>query len=351
MRVVHLELSWGAYEPSDGAFSSGYAQDARQRLAAMRAAGMKVVLGLGLQYPPSWVFGYPDSGYVDQYGNRMNVANLTWNAALRSKVERYLARVDADLDLNSFWAVRIGSGGNVETLYPGAAGRNAYWAYDGNAQARSPFPGWQPGQTTWNGQPFTTAQVSQWYDWYLDALVDGVDWQIGAYKSLGYSGYLQVLLPGQGVRPNDYAGAIGRHLAAGTAGDTMARGAVWDRVIARIADKRNVVAYVSSMADGSGGDDLCGSGDAGVAATSSAVYLWSATRWISYNANKYGLAKMGENPGQRDTDNYGQTMLERAALQMQSCGFQGLMWAHDHNLYDGTSGVSLESYGRVIASH
>jgi len=340
--VVHLELNWGAYEPADGAFSSSYASDARNRLGAMRAAGMKVVLGLGLQYPPSWVFNYPNSRYVDQYGNTANVVNLTWNSTLRQKADAYLARVNADLGLNSFWAVRVGSGGNVETLYPDEAGRNAYWGYDANAQASSPLPGWKPGQTTLNGSPVTTTQVAAWYDWYLNSLVDGVNWQIAAYKALGFTGFLQVLMPGVGSRPSEYNAAIAGYLGgAGDGNQTMGRGAVWDRVLAKIAVKTGVVAYVSSMADGSGGNDLCTSSDSNVSPTSTTVLNWSATRWISYNADRYGLPKMGENPGSSDTNSYGLTMLQSAAAQMQSCGFQGLMWAHDFNLYDGVSGISL----------
>ena len=34
-----------------------------------------------------------------------------------------------------------------------------------------------------------------------------------------------------------------------------------------------------------------------------------------------------------------------------SCGFQGLMWAHDADLYDGASGVSLGDYENVIRGY
>jgi hypothetical protein len=350
--VVHLELGWDAYEPQDGVFDTTYIAQVQQRLATMRGAGMRVVLGLGLQYPPNWVYNYPNARYVDQFGNTSGMVNLTWNSTLRSKAEQFLARVNADLGLANFWAVRVGSGGSVETLFPDEAGRNAYWGYDANAQASSPFPGWRPGQTSWNGQPFTTTQVGQWYDWYQGSLVDGVNWQIAAYRGLGYTGFLQVVMPGQGTRPTDYTQAIGGYLnGAGDSNQTMGRAAVWDRVLAKIADKANVVAYVSSMADGSGGNDLCTSSDSSVSPTSTTVLNWSATRWISYNANRYGLPKMGENPGRSDTNIYGLTMMQNAAAQMQSCGFQGLMWAHDFNLYDGVSGVSLAGYSTVIRAY
>ena len=352
VRVMHLELQWSSYEPTDGTFNGDYAWYVREKLTAMRAAGLKVVLGLGLQYPPSWLFAYPGSRYVDQYGNSTGVLNLTWNTTLRQKAERYLARVNADLGLNNFWAVRIGSGGSVEAMLPDEGGRNAYWGFDANAQAGSPFPGWRPGQTTWNGQAFTTGQVSQWYDWYLGSLAGGINWQIGAYKRLGFTGFLQVLMAGVGSRPAEYNQAIAGYLGGpGDTLQTMGRGAVWDRLLANITDRRNVVAYVTSMANGSGGDSLCTSADATVSPTSSAVFSWSPARWISFNADKYGLPKMGENPGRGGASNYGQAMLETAARQMQSCGFQGLMWAHEGNLYDGTSGVTLVTYANVIASY
>jgi len=356
VKVVQLELSWKNYEPTEGTFNSTYINQMRQRLATMRAAGLKVVLGAGLQYPPGWAFAYPNSRYVNQYGATSGELNLTFNATLRTKAARYLARIDADFDLDSFWAVRVGAGGNIETLYPShtadGAHSNAYWAYDPAAQASSPFPGWKPGQTTFAGRSFTTADVRTWYDWYVGALVDGVDWQLATYRSLGFSGFLQVLLPGQGTRPLDYARGINTYLDGSADGNrTMSRGAAWDRVLGGIADKRNVVAYVSSMADGSGWNDVCQSGDSGVALTSSAIGLWSAARWTSYLADRYGLAKNGENPGANDTNSYGTAMLDSAAAQMRSCGFQGLMWAHDINLYSSTSGITLADYSRVIRAN
>src|SRR5207248_9244515 len=65
VRVVALELGWDNYEPQDGVFSASYATWAKQKLQAFQAAGMKVVLGVGLQYPPAWVYSYPNSRYVD----------------------------------------------------------------------------------------------------------------------------------------------------------------------------------------------------------------------------------------------------------------------------------------------
>jgi hypothetical protein len=42
-------------------------------------------------------------------------------------------------------------------------------------------------------------------------------------------------------------------------------------------------------------------------------------------------------------------MLTNAAAQMSACHFQGLMWAHDAELFSATSGVTLRDYAAVIA--
>lgn len=356
VRVVHLELGWDNYEPTEGVFNESYIAQMRQRLVTMRAAGMQVVLGAGLQYPPAWAYSYPDSRYVNQFGGASQELNLTFNATLRAKGARYLARLDADFDLNSFWAVRVGAGGSVETVYPahnaGGAASNAYWGFDANAQASSPIPGWKPGQTTLNGRAVSTAQVETWYDWYVGALMGGVNWQLDVYRGLGFGGYLQVLMPGQGARPLDDQKAIGAYLNGSADGNrTMSRGAAWHRALAKIANKTNVVAYVSSMADGSGWDDTCQATDGSVGLNAPAIGLWSAARWISYLADRHGLAKNGENPGRNDTNGYGTAMLARATAQMRACGFQGLMWAHDAPLYDPTSGISLADYSTVIRAN
>jgi Beta-galactosidase len=357
IRVVHLELGWNLYEPEDGRFSSKYVAEVKDRLRAFRAIGMKVVLGVGLQYPPRWIFEYPNSRYVNQYGHTANILNLTFNQTLRERAERYIAQVAQDLDPTSFWAVRIGSGGLSEVLYPpervGSDG-DSYWAYDVAAQTGldlpstvpvSPYLGWKPGEDTYQNEPFSSTQVQQWYDWYLNALVDGVNWQITTYKRHGFTGYLQVLMPGLGSRPGEYAQAIDDHLGGGgNRNHTMGRGAVWHKVIDALSDRQNVVVYISSVADGSGNDDLCESGDPFVSLDNLAVSTWSATRWLSYNADRYGMLKMGENPGRGDTKNYGVEMMRLAARQVKACGLLGLMWAHDRDLYEPGSGVTLDDY-------
>src|SRR5664280_1528870 len=151
VKVAMLELGWDSYEPTEGHFDAGYARTMKARYDALKAQGMQVTLALGLHYPPQWVFAFPNSRYVDQRGRTSPEVNLIFNQTLRSKAERYLARVDMDLGLKNFWAVRLTSGGDAEVLYPGGG---SYWAFDQNAQngpdlpptmPRNPSPGWRPG--------------------------------------------------------------------------------------------------------------------------------------------------------------------------------------------------------------
>ena len=361
VKVAELTVGWDLYEPQEGVFNTAYAAQMKQQLQAFQAAGMQVVLGLALHYPPAWVFSYPNSRYVDQFGGTTDEVNLVFNQTLREKAQAFIARVNEDLGLNSFWAVRITSGGDAEVLFPaetadGTHG-NDYWAYDANAQGgvdrpgtipAPPLPGWRPGATTCNGQPVAVAQVQQWYDWYVGALVDSVNWQIQTYRSLGYSGFLQILTPGLGVRPSDYANSTNAYLnGEGDSNDTMGRGAAWYMVYPAIADRTNVVAYISSIADGSGENDVCQASDQSVSLNDPVVNNWSAVRWISYLADKYGLPKNGENPD-AGVAGYGTAMMQAAVRQMQACGLQGMIWAFDSNLWNNTADTSLASYVAVI---
>jgi len=362
--AAEVDVGWDLYEPADGVFDSNYGAALAQRVQTLRAAGLKVVLGLALHYPPSWVFNYPDSRLTNQYGGRAGEVNLIFNQTLRQKAAALMSRLNQDVGLNNFYAIRVTSGGDAEAMYPSedadGVHTNGYWAY-GNAQTgtnlpptihAAPFPGWKPGQTTYNGQPFTASGVHQWYDWYLGALADSVNWQIQTYKSLGYTGSFHVLTPGIGSRPDEYQAAINNYLnGTGDGNETMGRGAAWDKLYAALPDKSSVVAYVSSLADSSGSpaDNVCQPTDASVSITDPQIDGWSAARWISYIANRYGLPKSGENPG--GGLSYGVAMMQTAAKQMQACNMQGMYWARDANLYDGVSRITLQDFATVIAQY
>jgi hypothetical protein len=352
VKVAMLELGWDAYEPAEGRFNARYAAAAKAKLETFLFAGMKVTLGLGLHHPPPWVFDYPNSQFVNQNGIRAGEVNLVFNQALREQADAYFERINLDLGLENFWAIRLTSGGDGEVLYPQGG---AYWAFDANAQngpdmppsmARNPFPGWKPGDRS-----ISATQVGRWADWYIKALDDTVNWQMSAFNGLGFQGYYQVLTPGIGALPSAYASDINNYLPTSITGV----GAVWQTFYAFLPSKQRVVAYVSSMADNSGGNDSCQPSDDKIPLTSPIITGWSATRWISRIADQYHLPKSGENPGYRIsnsfdryyTDTSSAGLMANTLRQMQSCGFQGMYWAHDDRLWDGTLPFSL--YASYIA--
>lgn len=348
-----VELSWARAEPTSGGFDLGYLQSMRAQAEALHAAGRPMALGLGLHDTPDWVLALPDARFVDQFGNLSAEANLVFDQAARDAAEAYFAKVAAQLDLSTFDAIRITSGGLPEVLYPGG-GR--YWAFDVNAQGGpgrppslppNPLPGWRPGTSGPDA-----AQIGSWADWYVGALDNVVTWQIDALGRLGFRARYQIVTPGVGVQPGGYDQAVGAGLPPGLLG----AGVAWQRFYTLLPRRPDIVAYVSSVADGSGNDDSCGPGDDAVPVDDAATTSWSATRWISSLARREGFAVAGENPGwhqsgaldARYVDTSGKGMMTAAVRQARSCGLSAFYWAHDAQLWDGT--VPFDLYARLIGS-
>ncbi|WP_142058272.1 hypothetical protein [Pseudonocardia kunmingensis] len=350
--VAMVELSWEQGEPAQDEFDEEYLSAVREDVDAHRAAGRSVTLGLGLHMPPPWVFDLPDSRFVDETGEESEAPNLVFNQRLRERAEAYLAEVAAEVDLQRVDTVRLTSGGMAEVLYPDGG----YWAFDRNAlngpdlpptMEPNPAPGQRPG-APWDDE----AQALAWAQWYVDALVDVVEWQLTIFADLGFRGRYEVLTPGVGVQPREFDDAVADGLPPGVLG----AGAAWDLFYSRLPERGDLVAYVSSVADGSGGDDGCAPNDDAVALDSDEVEDWSATRWIARVAREYGLPLSGENAGwQQDyspdafyRDDSDEGMMAVALRQARSCGFDTFYWAHDAQLWDGT--VSFDSYAARIAA-
>jgi glycosyl hydrolase family 42 (putative beta-galactosidase) len=350
--VAMVELSWQQAEPRRGRFDEEYLRAVQDEVTAHRTAGRSVTLGLGLHMPPSWLLDLPDSRLVDDTGTESDEPNLVFNQQLRDFAERYLGEVAQQVDLRRVDAVRLTSGGMAEVLYPDG-GR--YWAFDRHARngpdlpdtmAPNPAPDGRPGR--WRDEP----QARAWAQWYVDALVDVVEWQLDAFGRLGFRGSYEVLTPGVGVRPWEFDDAVRDGLGPGVLG----AGAAWQLFYSRLPRRPDLVAYVSSVADGSGDNDGCEPGDDGVAVTSREVEDWSAARWVARVARAYGYPVSGENAGwqqdfapdsfYRDPGDDG--MMAVALRQAHACGFRTFYWAHDAQLWDGT--VAFDSYTARIAA-
>ena len=348
--MAMFEYNWASFEPTQGVLSSSYLATMKSELAAYQAAGQKVTLGLGLQNPPSWVFNLADSKYVDQTGSTSSEANFVFSQAVRSAAASYLSLVAAAIPLSNFWAIRLTSGGDGEMLYPGGG---TYWAFDqaaltGNGLAAgmtpNPDPSWKPGTAG-----LTQAQISTWVNWYIGGLDNVTNWQMQTLSKLGFTGYYETVTPGSGTRPDGLTQTEQQNLSNdGTTGV----GAVWNLYYSMLPNKTNVIAYISSVADNSGGNDPCQSSDDSLSLTSSTMDSWSSARWISRIAYQYGLPVGGENPGyglpaSLDSfyTNTSSTGMMASAIRIAvACNFKVYYWAHDIHLWDGTLPFSLYAY-------
>ncbi len=351
IRDAMVELSWAKLEPEPGKFDVQYIAAMRTQIGALRNTGRVLTLGLGLEDAPDWLLALPDSRFVNQRGEVSSEPDLVFDQRLRDRASDYLTRVGVEFGFGGFAFVRLNSGASSELTYPDTGDD---WAFDTEARngpgmsigmARNPAPGWQPA----NG-PLDEGTASAWAAWYVGALADLVRWQIGVLSGLGFRGTYQVLTPGVGLRPTEFAAAL-RQQPPKPVG-LLGVGAVWALFYSQLPRRSDIMAYVTSTADSSGDNDLCAATDRSVPLTSDAVEEWSAARWISRIADENGFAKGGENPGwgiqpflnASYRDRSGTGMLASAVRQARTCGFQVLYWAHDDQLWDGTA--SFDEFAR-----
>lgn len=340
-RVAMVELKWRLYEPANNSFDAKYVADIRARVQKLKSIGFSVTLGLGTHYAPQWLKDMPGSRFVNQNGQQSQDLNYVFSQPMRNYLARYLARIDTDLGLSNFGAIRVTSGGNGEVLYPSGG---TYWAFDENAQGGPerpdnippcPYPGWKPGQNN-----MTPTQVREWTDWYIHCLSRTVEWQIETLNARGFKGWYQVVTPGSGVRPSAYDAAIANNLPNGL----MGVGAVWNQIYEGLSHQKRVVVYISSVADNSGRNDVTQPSDVNVALSDPQTNSWSATRWLVRIAHQYQMPVGGENPGfkipvslnSHYIDASPEGMMTRAFAQAKAGNFQVFYWAHSFRLWDGT---------------
>ncbi|MFJ3903925.1 beta-galactosidase [Streptomyces sp. NPDC090025] len=354
LRIAHLQIDWARFEPERGVYDEGYAREVRDRLRTFRDAGLEVEAGLGLNHPPDWLAdAYPESVWRDQYGDTSTaVPNIVFSAPVRDEVGRYVRRVAERIGLDGVAAIRVGIDENGELGYPRAVsdGRatGSFWAYDPHAQAASPYPGWRPGETTYRGAPFGEDQVTRWYEWYLGELADAVDWQLGLFGELAPRAELKVLVPGAGYYPSDYRRAVSHHLDDDHTARLIGRGIGLFRVLGLIGHGDRVHVVTTALVDGTGSpvDNGCSPADPARLPTASdaTVRAWSSARWVVAVARAEGFRHIdGESAGQQVAA-YRPGVMAAAFHQFDSCGLGDLLWAFDHNLYDGTPGSSLADY-------
>lgn len=347
LKIRTLEIGWNLYEPRESDWSVTYIGEQRTLLARLREAGFLVVLDLGLQNPPDWIWGYSNSQFINQYGTRfqgglgVNGLNAIFNQAIRDRQARYIQRVFADLG-TSFYAVRLGGGPNNELMYPPPTYKtnlNSYWAYDDIAQGRTPGlpPGMRPAPLRdWiPGSPSALhSEAAEFVNWYIESLKNFQDWQIASVRAV-YPGKLMVLYPSWGIRPGELAAAITSDLSGITSPELngeIQRGLDIARFVAGITD-RNVILYTTWL-DAPDDHDL-----------TSNIDEWTPAHYLAWLASTHSpsLTVWGENarPGS-------EALMERCISQVRRHRLGGMLWAFEPDLYSGNY-ASIQQYARFIA--
>jgi hypothetical protein len=345
--LATYDVSWKRFEPVEGQVDAVYLNELRTTFEKYRAAGVRVVLNTGVHHPPAWLFGYPNSRYVNQYGDvyasvetGKKIANMVFNQQMRDKQAAYLSRLFAALGTD-FYGVRLGGGWYGELNYPEPTfnGRtNAYWGFDalarGTAAGRvpsipaNPVPSWLPGAPSVD---HTSAR--RFADWYMASLDDYHDWQISTVRRL-YSGKLLMMYPSWGIRPGQLDAAVTADLAGTTSAEIngeVQRGFDVARFIGGITDP-GVVVYTTWL-------NADASADAGTDAR-----WWSPVKYLASLARNRAvpLEISGENTG-RDTVEDVRVTFEQA----RRYGLGAVVWAFEPELYGGVY-ATIDDLGAAI---
>jgi hypothetical protein len=198
IELAHVGVPWRRFEPRAGQVDAAYVAEVKTRINALRAAGQKILLDVGIQYAPDWISEISHSRYKNQYGEEfiddspgMRAPNAVWNQAVRDKIEQHYARVFQELGTD-FHQVRLGGGWYGELHFPKSKvgeRTNLYWGFDDIAQGRAPGlpagmkpapkPGWKPGTPS-----LLHRDAALFADWYMGSMQNYHDWQIQTVRKM-----------------------------------------------------------------------------------------------------------------------------------------------------------------------
>jgi hypothetical protein len=327
---ITVGASWASAEQSQGVFNTTYLATLQQKIAAVQAAGMKVVLDPGFQYTPSWVFSLPGgTRFVNQYGDVFGlgmaassgdaIPNAITDTAVRSAEGVYLAWLGQQIQPGEIVAVREGGGPLGELRYPGpdvgTNDYNSFWAYDSSSQAALPqsLQGWMPGTGT-------TAQAQQFMDIYNADMVGYGVWLNGALENAFHVKEF-VLLPGWGERPGGEATEVNALLALpkGNGKDEFNEGLDWPDLLPQLPDQANSIAYTTYL-------DAPNQG--------SSTALEDPADWIASLVAGTSIRQGGENTG-NGTISTLTLCMERA----NALGFYVVEWMGEPQLIAATNGT------------
>jgi hypothetical protein len=318
-----VDLIWSGAEPQPGVFDEGYFAAMRAQIKAFRKAGLKIVLGSGIEEAPAWLLNMPDARFVDQDGvtyTGSNEPNLIFATQYRPLAAAYLAKVFQELGTN-FYAVRVGGGHWNELTYPSVFTNghweDDYWAFDGAAMQQNPVPTWRPGMAGGGTAP------AKFLTWYLQSLTNYELWQIATVRR-SYPGTIAVLDGSWGLRQGDFAKIVATNLNGTSSPEQNGEAQVGSdhaQQIAAIKDK-HVAVWITWV------------NNANVAS------------WLSGLARKQGLQVMGENGG----SNTPAQMTSTLAIAERN-HLSAFMWVRASEAYCNCDGfATIDQYTSGIKS-
>jgi hypothetical protein len=204
------------------------------------------------------------------------------------------------------------------------------------------MPAWSPGKSTWTGGTVTVALATQWWNWYIGAVINAHQWQIAAYRTAGWDGLFSLTMPGQGGGPLLVTTRLNALLGdvAADSYATLQTGSIWQLQVPALANPAITVLDCSSVFDGSGtpANNVSGPGDVltSLANADPAVSNWSATRWLAYLAAKSGIPICGES----SAGNPLATEVAGTMAQAFGCGLYAIYWANDDTMASGGSNAT-----------
>jgi hypothetical protein len=336
IRWAQIQLGWNDLEPTQGQYASSALN--LTAIQKYRAAGWRIEVSFGLHYPPSWAAQIEP--WVDQNGNTYASQPNWFNPQVQAKVAALIQHVIQGIGPGQIDAIRIGGLTDAgEMIYPVTPAYD-YVAYSASALAgtamapKNPAPQCKPPSCT-------ATDAETFYGWYVDALAAFGNFQVAAARAAGFTGDVQWLMPGVGVRPSWRASLIANgldlHAQYPNDYDVSAGGCEWPRIMGDIAEKTStVVIDCTSLNDSSA---------ANANESSANVLEWSSAHWVAYNADLLGFRKSGENKGED-----GDAGMALTFAKVNAYGYRKLMWAFDGQLYDGTH-ASLAEYATYIGEY
>ncbi len=355
MNTALLELNWSQFYSADGVKNTQYIADAKNKLKTMKDMGYKVMLGLGTQYSPSWIYNYPNSRYVNQYGDAYSTTesgdtavNAVFNNKIRGKLEEYVLDVfeelGTDFDIIRLGWMRYGEIGFPNQNFNGNS--NSWWGFDDIAQGKvtglpegvpvRPVVGWKPGDASPNGEAKAFA------NWYMDALLNYQNWQVDLISKYS-DAELAILYPSWGMREGQLDNAIKVNLNGSTGPEKngeVQRGFDFARLISGITNPKAIVycTWIDANPDWTNGDDQ---------ERPTTSNNFSPVHYMAYYAKQHPLKLkiMGENTG-----GGGMSAMNLTFERMKKYNLDGLMWAFENDLYDGSAPV-LSDYESAIADY